>query len=170
LPRRVLVVNSTYEPINVCTTRRAIVLLMKQKAEILEAGDSFIRSERASLHQPLVVRLLNYARVPPGERRRLSRRAVLTRDGFRCQYCGSAKHLTLDHVVPTSRGGTNTWDNVVTSCAPCNVRKGAHLTSEIGMALHRKPRPPSLAELLVPSAGTVPDSWAPYLGFAATAG
>jgi 5-methylcytosine-specific restriction endonuclease McrA len=140
---------------------------MKEKAELLEAGDSRIRSQNTSVFQPIVVRLLHYVNIPAGERRRLSRRAVLSRDGFRCQYCGSTKRLTLDHVVPVSRGGTNTWDNVVTSCAPCNVRKGASLPHEIGMMPRNKPRPPSLTELLLPSTGTVPDSWVQYLGFAA---
>ena len=109
--------------------------------------------------QPLVIRLQSYVRVPRGDRRRLSRRAVLARDGYRCQYCGSTRHLTLDHVIPSSRGGATSWENVVTSCAPCNTHKAARLPHEVGMELHAKPRPPSLADFLVSSPHGVPESW-----------
>lgn len=164
VPRQVLVLNTTYEPLNVCSLKRALVLLIKEKAEVLESAGQRIHSQKLALPMPAVIRLLNHVRVPPGERRRISRRAILARDGFRCQYCGSTKQLTLDHVIPVSRGGTNSWENVVTSCAPCNVRKGASLPSEIGMAPRNRPRPPSLIELLVPGTRELPPSWQPYLG------
>lgn len=163
LPRQVLVLNTTYEPINTCSTKRAVVLLLKGKAEILEGGSEMIRAARMALTQPLVIRLRNYAKVPRAERRRLSRRAVLARDGYRCQYCGGTRHLTLDHVIPRSRGGSTTWENVVTSCAPCNTRKGASLPHEIGMVLLRAPRPPALSDFLATSPHAVPASWMPYL-------
>ena len=166
LPRKVLVLNTTYEPINVCTTRRAVVLLLKGRAEVVESTQHEIRSERSSVCQPAVIRLTTFVKVPRGDRRRLSRRAVLARDGYRCQYCGSTRHLTLDHVVPRSRGGRTSWENVVTSCAPCNMRKGAKLLAEAGMALRRNPRPPSLTDFLVSSPSGVPDGWAPYLEMA----
>jgi 5-methylcytosine-specific restriction endonuclease McrA len=163
LPREVLVLNTTFEPINVCSTRRAVVLLLKGRAEVLEIGVGYLHAERLTLQQPLVIRLYSFVKVPRGDRRRLSRRAVLARDGFRCQYCGSTRHLTLDHVIPRSRGGTTSWDNVVTSCAPCNVRKGASLPLEVGMEPRSTPRPPSLAHYLVSSPHGVPVSWQPYL-------
>lgn len=163
LPRQVLVLNTTYEPINVCSMKRAIVLLLKGKADVLEAAAHEIRSERTCLIQPTVIRLTAFVKVPRGDRRRLSRRAVLARDGYRCQYCGSTRHLTLDHVIPRSKGGPTSWENVVTSCAPCNVRKGAKLPAEVGMVLHRHPRPPSLTDFLVSSAQGVPEPWLPYL-------
>ena len=166
LPRQVLVLNSTYEPVNVCSTRRAVVLLLKEKAEVLEAGKGLIRSERATLVAPVVIRLRSYVRLPRADNRRLSRRTILARDGFRCQYCGSTRHLTIDHVVPRSRGGPNSWENVVTSCAPCNVRKGACLPSEVGMSPSRKPRPPMPGDFVLASNRTVPDAWLPYLEFA----
>ncbi len=166
MPRQVLVLNTTYEPLNVCSLRRALVLLIKGKAEILESAGPRIHSERLTLPVPAVIRLVSHVRVPPGERRRVSRRAILARDGFRCQYCGSPRQLTLDHVIPVSRGGTSTWENVVTSCAPCNVKKGASLPSEIGMAPRQRPRPPSLIELLVPGSRELPVSWQRYLGLA----
>ncbi len=158
-----LVLNSTYEPINVCSARRAVVLLLKGKAEVVDEGAGAMHSERASVIIPMVIKLLHYVRVPRAERRRLSRRAILARDGFRCQYCGSSKRLTLDHVVPRSRGGTTSWDNVVTSCAPCNVRKGAYLPSEVGMIPSRRPRPPRTSDFVLACERMVPEAWEPYL-------
>jgi 5-methylcytosine-specific restriction endonuclease McrA len=161
--RQVLVLNSTYEPVNVCSTRRALVLLLKGRAESLETAPQQIRSERASYSAPLVIRLNEYVRVPRPEGRRLSRRAILARDGYRCQYCGSTRHLTVDHVVPRSRGGGNSWDNMVTSCSACNVRKGANLPSEIGMAPSRMPRPPAPGDFVFAVQRVVPEAWRPYL-------
>lgn len=166
LVRRVLVLNSTYEPVNVCSTHRAVVLLLKGKAEAVEVGAGFIRSERMAFASPVVIRLSYYARLPRADRRRLSRRAVLARDGFRCQYCGNTRHLTIDHIIPRSRGGLTSWENVVTSCAPCNVRKGACLPSEVGMSPSHKPRPPLPGDYVLASQRVVPDAWLPYLEFA----
>ncbi|MCZ7663708.1 MAG: HNH endonuclease [Thermoleophilia bacterium] len=166
MPRQVLVLNATYEPINTCSTKRAVVLLLKNKAEILEGGAEVLRAARLTVTRPLVIRLRTYVKVPRGDRRRLSRRAVLARDGYRCQYCGSVRHLTLDHIVPRSRGGSTCWENVVTSCAPCNTRKGASLPDEIGMALARTPRPPTVTDFLSTSPHGVPPSWRPYLSAA----
>jgi 5-methylcytosine-specific restriction endonuclease McrA len=161
--RQVLVLNSTYEPMNVCSVHRAIVLILKGKAESLEVGAGLIRSERSALAAPLVIRLLHYVRIPRADGRRLSRRAILARDGYRCQYCGTTRHLTIDHVIPRSRGGVSSWENVVTSCAPCNVRKGAFLPSEVGMSPSRKPRPPVPGDFVLATQRAVPDAWLPYL-------
>jgi 5-methylcytosine-specific restriction endonuclease McrA len=166
LSRQVLVLNSTYEPVNVCSTRRAVVLLLKGKAETVETGTTVIHSERTAVAVPLVIRLQYYVGLPLADGRRLSRRAILARDGFRCQYCGGTRHLTLDHVVPRSRGGLTSWENVITSCAPCNIRKGACLPSEVGMAPSRKPRPPMPGDFVLAAQRTVPDAWLPYLEFA----
>jgi 5-methylcytosine-specific restriction endonuclease McrA len=166
LVRQVLVLNSTYEPVNVCSTHRGVILLLKGKAETVEAGPRIMRSERTAIAVPVVIRLNHYVRLPRAESRRLSRRAILARDGFRCQYCGSTRHLTIDHIVPRSRGGLNSWENVITSCAPCNVRKGACLPSEVGMSPSRKPRPPLPGDFVLASQRAVPDAWLPYLEYA----
>jgi 5-methylcytosine-specific restriction endonuclease McrA len=163
MSRQVLVLNSTYEPINICSLHRAIVLLLKAKAEIVEVGAGLVRSERSAFAAPTVIRLLHYVRIPRADGRRLSRRAILARDGFRCQYCGNTRHLTLDHIVPRSRGGISSWENVVTSCAPCNVRKGACLPAEVGMSPSRKPRPPAPGDFVLAAQRVVPDAWLPYL-------
>ncbi|HLH64320.1 MAG TPA: HNH endonuclease, partial [Solirubrobacteraceae bacterium] len=122
---RVLVLNATYEPINVCTVRRAIVLLLKEKAEMVERAEWRLHSASTSIARPLVIRLVSYVRVPRDtSRRKITRRAVFARDDWTCQYCGARSNLTVDHVVPRSKGGESTWENIVASCAPCNRRKG----------------------------------------------
>src|SRR5579883_489659 len=141
---RVLVLNATYEPINVCTVRRAIVLLLKARAEVLEEGSQTLHSERVAFARPFVIRLTAYVRVPrDSQRRKITRRAVFARDDWTCQYCGSRTQLTVDHVVPRSKGGGSTWDNIVAACAPCNRRKGDALPRQAGMILARQPRTPN---------------------------
>jgi 5-methylcytosine-specific restriction endonuclease McrA len=167
MSRQVLVLNSTYEPMNVCSLHRAVVLLLKEKAEIVETGGGLVRSERSFLATPAIIRLVNYVRLPRADGKRVSRRAVLARDGFRCQYCGSTRHLTLDHIIPRSRGGASSWENVVTSCAPCNVRKGACLPAEVGMWPSRKPRPPMPGDFVLAAQRVVPEAWLPYLDMVA---
>jgi len=162
--RQVLVLNSTYEPVNVCSVRRAVVLLLKGKAETLETGEALLHSEHTSLPVPSVIRLKYYVRLPQTNRRRISRRAILARDGYRCQYCGSTHHLTIDHIIPRSRGGSTSWENVITSCAVCNVRKGSCLPWEVGMWPSRKPRPPQPGDFVLASQRAVPEAWLPYLG------
>ncbi len=125
--QQVLVLNASYEPLNVCTVRRAHVLVFKGKAEILEEHEQPLHSATATFKRPHVIRLVHYVRVPRTVQRKISRRALFARDGWRCVYCGSGGRLTLDHVVPRSRGGDSVWENVVTSCAPCNLRKGDKL-------------------------------------------
>src|ERR1700754_5346422 len=140
---RVLVLNASYEPINVCTVRRAVVLLLKAKAEVVDHATWELRSERASMSRPVVIRLMTYIVVPRDtHRRKITRRAVFARDGWACQYCGSRSNLTGDHVIPRSRGGPSSWDNIVASCAPCNRRKGDPPPQHIGMRLRRAPRAP----------------------------
>jgi len=109
----------------VCTVRRATVLLLKEKAELIERAAFELRAESITLPRPVVIRLITYAPVPRDtHRRKITRRAVFARDRWTCQYCGSRSNLTVDHVVPRSKGGGSTWENIVASCAPCNRRKG----------------------------------------------
>jgi 5-methylcytosine-specific restriction endonuclease McrA len=164
---QVLVLNASYEPLNVCTVRRAHVLVYKGKAEVIEHLGKPLRSAAAEFLWPHVIRLLSYVRVPKAVQRKISRRALFARDGHRCQYCGTeGGKLTLDHIVPRSRGGESIWENVVTSCAPCNLRKGNRTLEEVGMRLHAKPRPPAPALFVTLSAPRIPDGWHQYLAFA----
>jgi 5-methylcytosine-specific restriction endonuclease McrA len=161
--QQVLVLNASFEPLNVCTVRRAHVLVFKGKAEVLEQLRQPLRSASDTYPWPHVIRLLHYVRVPRSVKRKISRRALFARDGHRCVYCGSAGRLTLDHVVPRSRGGDSVWENVVTSCAPCNLRKGNSLPEEAQMRLQVTPRVPTPALFVTLSAARIPDRWAPYL-------
>jgi len=156
----VLVLNATYEPINVCTVRRAIVLLLKEKAEILEHGSHELHSGSVTVPQPAVIRLVTYVRVPRDtHRRKITRRAVFARDGWTCQYCGARNNLTVDHVIPRSKGGGSSWDNIVASCAPCNRRKGDRMLRHSGMSLRRPPHVPGPQVFIQVASPTIPASW-----------
>jgi 5-methylcytosine-specific restriction endonuclease McrA len=165
---RVLVLNATYEPINVCTVRRAAVLLLKEKAELVEHATWELRSEHATLPRPMVIRLVSYVRVPRDtHRRKITRRAVFARDGWECQYCGARAHLTVDHVIPRSKGGTSTWENIVAACAPCNRRKGDHLPERANMHPRRAPRVPQPEIFIHVASPSIPGPWRQWLPEAA---
>jgi 5-methylcytosine-specific restriction endonuclease McrA len=160
----VLVLNATFEPINVCTVRRAVVLLLKEKAEVLEHGDYSLHSGSTTLQRPVVIRLVSYVRVPRDtHRRKITRRAVFARDDWTCQYCGARSNLTVDHVIPRSKGGGSTWDNIVASCAPCNRRKGDSLPDKAGMFPKRAPRTPGPHVFIQVASPTIPRAWLQYL-------
>lgn len=170
--QRVLVLNATYEPLSIVSVRRALILLLKEKAELIESAEERLHAARTSLPVPLVIRLVYYVRIPRQVTMAPSRRSVLLRDNQTCQYCGaSGAHaiLTLDHLLPRSRGGDTTWENVVTACRACNMRKGDRTPDEAGMALHRRPgRPHYLAFLLLSESGTR-TAWGKYVFTAAEA-
>jgi len=161
----VLVLNATYEPLSVIPTSRAMHLLLSNRAELIESTGDIIHSQRQNFPAPSVVRLNRYIRVPHNLPMPLSRRAVLLRDGFTCQYCGQQpgkEHLTLDHIIPRSRGGRMDWENVVTACAPCNRRKANRTPQEANMALLSTPvRPRFWAITLLISPGN--ELWKKYL-------
>ena len=159
--------NASYEPLNVTTVRRAHVLVFKGKAEVIEELDRALHSATTSFPWPHVIRLVQYVSVPRTVQRKISRRALFARDGWRCVYCGDGHgRLTLDHVVPRSRGGESIWENVVTACAPCNHRKGDRTLEEARMELRTQPRPPAPVLFIHLAAPKIPDGWRTYLGFA----
>ncbi len=138
----VLLLNQNYEPLNVCHVRRAIVLVGKGKAELLENGMGEIHTATLTLTAPSVIRLMYQVKrpLPP---RRMTRRETFIRDRYRCQYCGAdTKELTIDHVIPRHRGGKHEWGNVVAACTICNHRKGNRTPGEAGMPLKKNPGPP----------------------------
>jgi 5-methylcytosine-specific restriction endonuclease McrA len=162
--QQVLVLNASYEPLNVTTVRRAHVLVFKGKDEVIEELDRQLHSATDTYPWPHVIRLVQYISVPRTVQRKISRRALFARDGWRCAYCGtSGGRLTLDHVVPRSRGGESVWENVVTSCAPCNLRKGDRSPEEAAMELRSKPRPPQPVLFIKLAAPKIPQGWQPYL-------
>ncbi|MBC8093244.1 MAG: HNH endonuclease [Pseudonocardia sp.] len=157
-----LVLNATYEPLCVVPLRRAVVLVLAEKATVLETGEGLLRSERMQLAAPSVVRLSRYVRVPYRQSASLTRKAVMERDRHRCAYC-TRRADTLDHVVPRSRGGDSVWENVVTSCATCNHKKGNRLLHEVQMVMRVHPRPPTPVLFIQLAAPKIPDRWRPYL-------
>ena len=160
----VLVLNQGYEPVNLCRTRRAIVLVLHGKADILENSRGEIHSVSQVFQIPSVIRLV-YMVNRPHHRRKLTKLEVFNRDHYICQYCGwQMEELTLDHVIPRRRGGEYTWENVVSACIPCNRRKGGHTPSEAGMKLLRSPRIPHNNSFYIPhNLLTNHSEWQKYL-------
>lgn len=154
--------NATYEPICVVAIRRAVVLVLTGKAEAVHATDRSFHSEHLTVVVPTVVRLRTYRQVPRRRPASLSRRAVLVRDGHRCQYCGDRAE-SIDHVVPRSRGGHHAWENVVAACRLCNARKRDQLLDETSMRLHRHPAPAPPAVSMIAAGRSIPAAWADYL-------
>jgi 5-methylcytosine-specific restriction endonuclease McrA len=164
----VLVLNATYEPLHVVSVKRAVVLLLKEKAELIEAAEARLRAERIEVPVPLVIRLVTFVRVPRRFNLPVSRRTVLSRDAYTCQYCGEQPgkdQLTIDHVLPRSRGGGHSWDNVVTACGPCNRRKGDRTPDEAGMPLARSPYRPRYIAVTLLSNTNRRDVWEKYLAY-----
>ena len=160
---RVLVLNATFEPLNTVSVPRAVALLLADKAEIVEAAEARLRSQHVTLPLPVVIRLVTYVRIPRMMPLAVTRRGVLNRDNHTCQYCGRSPHsaeLTLDHVLPRSRGGKTTWENVVAACKPCNHRKNDRTPAEAHMRLLRAPFRPRYLALVVLD---VPSAWQKYL-------
>jgi 5-methylcytosine-specific restriction endonuclease McrA len=162
----VLVLNATYEPLHIVSLRRAIVLLLKEKAEILEATDQRIRAAGFSLPIPSVIRLVYYVRVPRRISIPLSRRTVMMRDNYTCQYCGaqpSSGMLTIDHVLPKTRGGASSWDNMVCACQKCNLRKGCRTPQEAGMPLRAEPKRPEYVAMVIYTRDPADPAWSKYI-------
>ena len=160
---KVLVLNASYEPLNITSWRRAVVLLIKGKAEQLEQGGELVYTD---FPLPSVIRLRYYVRVPYKEIP-LTRRNILERDSNVCQYCqAKGEQLTIDHVIPRSRGGGDTWENLVAACVRCNVRKGSRTPKEADMLLKSKPRRPYSSlhfELVKCTRGNSNQEWKKYV-------
>jgi 5-methylcytosine-specific restriction endonuclease McrA len=163
LASRALVLNATFEPLGLVSSRRALLLVLATKAELVHATEQVFRSERQAFPEPSVVRLARYVRVPHDRTVAVNRRTVFARDSHHCQYCGSTAE-SIDHVVPRSRGGLHVWDNVVAACRRCNTRKEDRLPHEVGLVLRSKPAPPRQRVWLLAISGGARDEWAPYLG------
>lgn len=164
--QRVLVLNATYEPLSIISVQRAVVLLLKEKAELVEAAAERLRASRVTVPVPLVIRLVYYVRIPHPVVLAPTRRSVALRDNFTCQYCGATPGkglLTLDHILPRSRGGLTTWENVVTACRTCNMRKGSRTPEEAHMTLHRTPARPHYVAFLMLSEAGHRDIWGKYI-------
>ena len=167
LHQPVLVLNASYEPINVCAARRALILILKGVAAAEEHAPNHVHSFNRLTTLPSVIRLLEYRRIPQ-QSRALSRKNILLRDRYTCQYCYRilpSVELTLDHVQPRSRGGGSSWENLVACCHPCNNRKGSRTPEEAGMKLAKAPRPFSLhtSRHIMRMLGNTDARWRKYL-------
>lgn len=160
--RSALVLNATFEPLSVVSARRAVCLVLLEKADIIEDDGTRVRAERISIAAPAVIKLRHVVRVPYQRRTTMSRRAVFARDGHRCGYCGAPAD-SIDHVLPRSRGGLNVWENVIAACRGCNLRKRDRTPEEAGMHLASVPRMPREMSWIAYAVPRVPDSWKPYL-------
>jgi 5-methylcytosine-specific restriction endonuclease McrA len=164
---RVLVLNASFEPINVCTARRAVVLILKGVANAEESSAQWLHSSRFSMPMPSVIRLMEYIHIP-FERKSLSRKNILLRDHNTCQYCGRVfppQDLTLDHIAPRSRGGDSAWENLVTCCRSCNNRKGDRSPEGAGMRLLKRPQAYNLHvnRQIIRYLGRADEAWRKYL-------
>jgi 5-methylcytosine-specific restriction endonuclease McrA len=164
---RTLVLNAGYEPLAVVSFKRALVLVMNEKATVIEHDeDEPIWGTSASYDRPAVIVLTRYVRVPTARRVPLTRRGVLRRDGYRCVYCGKAAS-TIDHILPRSRGGADSWENLAACCLRCNNVKGDRTPQEMGWELRTTPRPPHGTAWTVRGVERADPRWEPYLALAA---
>jgi 5-methylcytosine-specific restriction endonuclease McrA len=166
MSKQVLVLNTGYEPLSLVSVRRAVVLVLHEKAELVESTQQMIHAASRALPVPLVIRLLHYVRLP---HRRVppTRIAVMLRDANTCQYCGDrpgAPALTVDHVLPRSRGGKHAWENLATACKRCNQRKSNLTPEEAGMQLRQRPFEPSYMALVLLSNPVAAAHWERLIG------
>jgi len=158
----ILVLNADYLPLSITTLRKGFKLTYKGKAEIVESNyDALIRSAYTSAPMPSVIRLLSYVNLPY-RKITLTRHNIFKRDGNKCVYCPSTKDLTLDHVYPKSRGGKDTWENLVTCCSSCNIKKANKTPEEAGMTFHGMPKAPN-AFFMIAKSKEVSENWKPYI-------
>lgn len=163
LERQVLVLNQNYEPLSVCTARRALLLLFTDKAQLVEAHELEVRTVSRVFPLPCIVRLTLYVKVPH-KKVVLSKRNVMKRDKHSCQYCGATQGpMTIDHVVPRNLGGTDTWENLVCACVKCNNKKGDSAPEEADLRLSRRPTKPHYISFIRHFLGVVDRRWRPYL-------
>lgn len=163
MDQKVLILNQDYSAFALCSIQKAFILLYLEKAEMVHKSEAgWLRSISQSYPIPSIIRLQRYIHVPY-KGISLSRHNVMKRDAYQCLYCGSTKNLTLDHMIPKSRGGDSSWTNLVTACMRCNTKKGDRTPEEAGLKLKENPRKPSLVAFLAANAGSFDQTWAMYL-------
>ncbi|GJQ64121.1 MAG: HNH endonuclease [Melioribacteraceae bacterium] len=164
LSGKVLLLNQSYEPLTLCNVKKALILIFLDKAElVVDLKEKKIHSSARNYPYPSIIRLKNYVRIPY-KNIILSRKNVIKRDGYRCGYCGKRNaELTIDHILPKSRGGKDTWDNLVTCCIKCNNKKGNQTPNEAEMPLLVKPYTPDHIMLIKTELGKLDEQWRPFL-------
>jgi len=159
--KKVLLLNSDMSPLSITTAVRGFNLVFKGKAEIVESDVNPIFTGLGEFKRPKVIKLIDYVSIPYRSIH-LSRINVFKRDGFKCVYCGVKKDLTIDHVIPKSRGGQNTWENMVTCCHKCNKKKGQKMLEEINFKMSIKPFKPSHSYYMIKMTSGFNDEWEKY--------
>ncbi len=164
LTNRVLILNQDYTALSICSVERAFLLVFMQKAEMIaDVKDKFLHTVSKAYPMPSIIKLHSYAKIP-FKGVLLNKQNIFKRDSNKCQYCGSTSDLTIDHVLPSSRGGSSSWDNLTTACRSCNSKKGDFTPQEANMPLSQKPFKPSFLLFLRNFSGNVDPQWYPYLG------
>ncbi|KAA6231849.1 HNH endonuclease [Chlorobium phaeovibrioides] len=162
--QKVLVLNSSYEPLSVCDAQKAILLLFGGKAvPVTHHPERFICTVTETYPMPSIVRLTVFVRVPY-KRIMLNRKNIIRRDAFQCQYCGKTDApLTIDHIIPRSRGGEDSWENLITACRRCNSKKGSRTPREAGMPIMKQPQRPNHLMFMQQLTAAAAEDWKPYL-------
>lgn len=156
--------NNNFVPIMVCSAKRAIIMVWTGKAEIVKSSGMYVRSVSMSIDIPLIIRLLVFVTINKKIGIQLSKQNIIRRDRGVCQYCGKSEgHMTIDHVVPKSHGGRDTWENLVCACPECNNLKGDRTPLEAGMTLIKSPKKPNIGTFLLSHKITVSGFWHPYI-------
>ncbi len=165
--QKILILNFSYEPLQFCTAKRGIIMVLSGRAEKIESNGYIVRSPNQNFALPTVIRVLKMVRRNYGKGLSFSKKNIMRRDNYTCQYCGIRENmLTVDHVIPKSRGGGTSWTNVVVACKPCNLKKGSRTAVEAGMPLKKKPFRPNFHyhSFVIPSASEEHlESWYKYL-------
>ncbi len=159
-----LLLNQSYEPLTICNVKKAIILILLHKAELVaDKKNRKLRSISSTFPWPTVIRLKNYVNLP-FKKIILSRKNIFKRDGHKCAYCGRGDlPLTVDHIIPRSRNGEDSWENLVAACLPCNSKKGDHLLEDVNMELLITPYRPNYIMFIKNSAGRLDSTWEPFL-------
>ena len=159
----VLLLNQDYSPLTICSVQRAFLLVFLDKAELLKGDrDRKLRSTSQTYSFPSVIKINRYINIPY-KGVILTRHNLFKRDGHKCQYCGASRDLTLDHLIPKSKGGKSSWTNLVTACKNCNTKKGSFLAEKVGLKLKSIPVKPSYISFLKTVHGVLREDWKPYL-------
>lgn len=164
IANRVLILNQDYSALTICSVQRAFLLVFMNKAELIaDAKDKFLRTVTKAYPMPSIIKLNGYVKLPY-RGVLLNRQNIFKRDGMKCQYCGATSDLTIDHVIPRSRGGASSWDNLTTACRQCNSKKGDFTPEEAQMPLKQRPFKPSFLLFLRDFSGNIDEQWYPFLG------
>lgn len=159
---KVLVLSKSYEPLSITSSRKAFLLVYTDKAEVIDFGSGVLRSPTVSFNVPSIIRLKTRPKYSIYSKVELNRKNIFRRDNNQCQYCGSFENLTLDHIIPKSKGGSSSWDNLVTACNSCNNKKDNKMLHEVGMKLRSEPKRPNYVQFLIKK-NKIQESWKPYL-------